>query len=149
LNQQNQENARTEIADTLTAGIEILAPLMVSHGFVYFQTAAGVGSGGPFASGEFRRSDRRLELHFRYSLGLVTYHLGSAALSHEEYMWSVLGRRHASHYPGFSRDALGGFRHLLLDLEQYSSDFLTGFDIDFIRHIEQAELLKTFSPRIP
>jgi hypothetical protein len=122
---------------------------MRSHGFVYTQTSVGVGSGGSFASGEFRRGDRRLELHFRYSLGLVTYHMGSASLSHEEYMWSVLRKRWASHYPGFSGDALESFRHLLLDLEQYGSDFLVGSDSEFAKHIDQAALLKKVSPRLP
>jgi hypothetical protein len=133
----------------LQAGVAVLNPIMRSHGFVYSSTSEGVGSGGTFASGEFRRGDRRLELHFRYSLGLVKYHLGTAPLSHEDYMWSVLGRRHASHYPGFSENALDGFRHLLLDLEQYGSTFLAGSDVEFARHIERAEVLNRSSSRLP
>src|ERR1700733_2642043 len=46
---------------------------MRSHGFVFGPTTAGDGSGGSFARGEFRGGNRRLELHYRYSLGLVTY----------------------------------------------------------------------------
>jgi hypothetical protein len=126
----------------LQAGVAVLNPLMRSHGFVYSSTSEGVGSGGSFASGEFRRGDRKLELHFRHSLGLVTYHLGPGALSHEEYMWSVLGKRWASHYPGFSNDPVDGFRHLLLDLDQYGADFLRGSDADFANHFGRAELLK-------
>jgi hypothetical protein len=122
---------------------------MRSHEFGYSQTSVGSGSGGSFASGEFRRGDRGLELHFRYSLGLVTYHLRSSAISHEDYMWSVLSKRWASHYPGFSGDALDGFRHLLLDLEQYGSDFLAGSDAEFAKHIERAALLQGVSPRLP
>ena len=139
---------RTEVSEILKAGVAILDDLMRSHGFVYRSTSAGVGSGGSFASGEFRRADRGLELHFRGSLGLVTYHLGCATLSHEDYMWSVLGNRWASHYPGFSDDPMDGFRHLLLDLEQYGSDFLRGSDSDFMKHVERADLLKA-GPRLP
>jgi len=76
-----------EISQGLKAGVEILDSFMQSLAFVYTPISAGVGSGGTFAGGEFRREDRRLELHFRYSLGLVTYHVGNPALSHEDYMW--------------------------------------------------------------
>jgi len=62
-----------EMSQGLKAGVEILDSFMESLGFVYTQISAGAGSGGSFASGEFRRGDRRLELHFLYSLGLVTY----------------------------------------------------------------------------
>ena len=56
----------------LTAGVQLLDSLMQSYGFVYTATTVGVGSGGAFAAGEFRRGDRSLELHYRYSLGLVS-----------------------------------------------------------------------------
>lgn len=107
-----------DVANTLRAGVLILNDLLEPHEFVSLLTDAGIGSGGQYASAEFRRGNRRLELHFRFSLGLVTYHVESAALSHEDYMWSVLGKRWASYYPGFSEDPLDGFRHLRRDLEQ-------------------------------
>jgi len=138
-----------DVSEILKAGVAILDDLMRSYGFVYASTSAGVGSGGSFSGGELRRADRRLELHFRYSLGLVTYHLGPAALSHEDYMWSVLGKRSASHYPGFSSNPMDGFRHLLLDLDQCGSDFLGGADSDFMRHVERADLLKKSASCLP
>ncbi|MGO4882938.1 MAG: hypothetical protein ACLP59_19280 [Bryobacteraceae bacterium] len=51
--------------------------------------------------------------------------------------------------PGFSADAMDGFRHLLLDLEQYGSDFLAGSDAEFAKHAERAAALKRRSPRFP
>ncbi len=108
--------------------IMILQELMSSHGFTYFPGSAGTGSGGTFAVGEFRRGDRRLELHFRRSLGLVSYHLGNLSLPHEEYMWAALGRRGRTHYTGFSDDPLAGFRQLLEDLKDYCAAFLSGSD---------------------
>ena len=90
-----------------------------------------------------------MELHFRYSLELVIYHVGPLALSHEDYMCSVLGRRWASQYPGFSKEPLGGFRHLLADLQQHGADFLAGSDADFAKHVQRAEALKKTAPRLP
>jgi hypothetical protein len=66
--------------------------------------------------------------HFRHSLGMVTYHLDSLSMSHQEYMRSVIGRPNASHYPGFSDDPMDAFRHLQLDLEEHYVDFLEGSD---------------------
>ncbi len=86
----------SEPQQALTAGVEVLNNMMQSYGFVYRTTTVGVGSGGSFAAGEFRRGDRSLELHYRYSLGLVTYHAGHLVLSHEDYMLSVVGRRWGS-----------------------------------------------------
>lgn len=51
-------------------------------------------------------SEERTEFHFRYSLGMVSYHLGSESISHQEYMCSVLGKPGLSHYPGFSSEPL-------------------------------------------
>ena len=93
----------------LKAGVAILGDLMRSHGLTFTATTSGVGSGGSFAVGEFRRGNRSLELHYRYSLGLVTYHVGHWALSHEDYMWSVMNRRWGSDYPGFSKEPLMPF----------------------------------------
>jgi hypothetical protein len=110
--------------DNLTAGATILAPLLGSHGFTFEFRDEGRGSGGFFAWGEFVREDRRLELHFRHSLGLVTYHVGPLHARHETYMkqLDVLGR---NQYPGFSDDPLDGFRHLANDLG-FAADFLSG-----------------------
>ena len=122
---------------------------MSEHRFSDSLTAAGGGSGGAYASAEFLRGDRRLEVHFRYSLGMVSYHVGNVSLSHEDYMWSVMRKRGASHYPGFSNDPLDGFRDLRRDLEEYGAAFLTGTDADFLKCVKNAALLKNSGLRLP
>src|SRR5579871_1399125 len=130
----------------LKQGLKILDEVMIPHGFAsVFTDLRGLGSGGEFSSAVYARVNRRLELHLRFSLGLVAYHLDKISLSHEDYMWSVIGKRHSSNYPGFSDDPLDGFRHLLRDLVEYGSAFLTGTDEEFLRHVEKARQLKLTS----
>lgn len=112
--------------ELLHAGCEILNPIMTRHGFRFIKGLSGKGSGGNFARGEYVRDKRALELHFRYSLGLVAYHLGTSAVSHLSYMRELLGDAGGNKYPGFSDDPLDGFRHLAFDLENFASDFLSG-----------------------
>jgi hypothetical protein len=139
----------SEPQELLKAGVEILDDLMRSHGFEYMPTAVGVGSGGSYATGEFRRGNRSLELHYRYSLGLVTYHVGDLVLFHEDYMWLILGGRWRSEYPGFSKEPLDDFRHLRADLEHHCIDFLGGPDADFASLVQRAEGLKKTASRLP
>jgi hypothetical protein len=79
------------LEEALLQGSELLKPLFAKHGFDYLPLGKGESSGGRFASAEFRKGDRRFKLHVRFSLGMVTYHLGSESISHQEYMCSVLG----------------------------------------------------------
>ena len=102
-----------------------MAPLLEARGFAWVEGPSGDSSGGPFDSGSFVRSDRRLELHFRFGLGLVTYVLGDITLSHESYMRHT-GHRAVAMYPGVSSDPLDGFRFLAHDLEAFGADFLEG-----------------------
>jgi hypothetical protein len=106
-------------------GVSILEPVLTPHGFVFEFREEGRGAGGLFARGEFVSGDRRLELHFRYSLGLVTYHVGANQVSHAAYM-DELGVRSQASYAGFSDAPMDGFRHLASDLERFASDFLLG-----------------------
>jgi hypothetical protein len=122
----------------LEKGSALLIPLMVKQGFSFEILGKGGSSGGHFAYGEFRRVDRKLELHFRHSLGIVTYHLTTQSMSHQDYMRSVISKPKTSHYPGFSEDPLDGFRHLLLDLQEHCSDFLSGTDECLQNRIELA-----------
>lgn len=126
----------------LNAGVELLAPLLESHGFSFVPLTGGKGSGGWSASGEFRRDRgdelRRLELHFRYSVGLVTYHVGARSLTHADYMRAL---RASNQYPGFSDDPLDGFRHLLYDLEHFAGDFLDGPGDVFARCLRETDRL--------
>jgi hypothetical protein len=135
--------------EVLRLGSEIVAPVLLKNGFTFSVLAAGASSGGRFASGEFRRGTRRLELHFRHSLGMVRYHFGEASMSHQEYMRLLLGKSFASHYPGFSDEPLDAFRHLLLDLQQYASGFLGGSDQELLRCIEDARGLPEPKPGLP
>jgi hypothetical protein len=111
---------------------------MKPNGFKFVEGPAGGSSGGNFASGEYVRDDRRLELHFRHSLGLVTYHIGELSLKHESYMRALLGRTGENKYPGFSDNPLDAFRGLSFDLEHYYSDFLSGSGEEFKRCVVKA-----------
>jgi len=135
--------------EILRLGADLLGTLLVPKGFTFEMLGAGKGSGGTFAFGHFRRGERRLEFHFRYTLGMVRYHLGSSSMSHEDYMYAVLGAWHATRYPGFSNDFMDGFRDLLADLKEYGVEFLGGNDDCLMRRIEQANLLAKSKPRLP
>jgi hypothetical protein len=124
--------------ELLQRGSAFLAPLLLKHGFLFKALTAGGSSGGSYASGEFKRSARRLELHFRYGLGMVTYHLADRSMTHQQYMRSVHGGLDRSYYPGFSSDPLDAFQHLLRDLEEHGSEFLIGTDECLLRRIEVA-----------
>ncbi len=116
--------------EVLDRGVAELAEVLGPAGFTF--VAAGDeddGSGGASASGEFRRGDRRLELHVRRSLGLVRYHFGEQSLSHEDLVRGVRalgGISTEAQYPGFSDDPAAGFRHLRADLDRFGDVFLTG-----------------------
>jgi hypothetical protein len=133
----------------LQNGSAILADLLTGYGFVWELKGTGKGSGGNYAWGIFRRGDRSLELHVRHSLGMISYHLGDRSLSHDKYMRSVIGRPHASHYPGFADDPLEGFRHLRTDLEEYGNDFLTGSNADFFRHMDRSASWSRSEVKLP
>jgi hypothetical protein len=103
---------------------------MERNGFAWSEGLAGNSSGGPFACGEYVRGNRKLELHFRFSLGLVTYHIGDLSIAHEEYMRHT-GHRKDSAYPGFSDDPMHAFQSLAHDLSSYCQDFLIGSGVEF------------------
>jgi hypothetical protein len=135
--------------ETLKQGAKLLEPLLVRHGFAFKVTGSGSSSGGNYAAAEFRRGDRWLEFHFRFSLGLVAYHLGASSMDHIAYMQSVLGRRYASRYPGFSNDPLVAFHDLLLDLEAHCGEFLDASDEVLQARIIAATQFQNLQPRIP
>ena len=109
----------------LLEGVEILNGVLSSHGFVFQLGACDKGSGGWFASGSYRRGERELELHFRGSLGLVTYHIGDDSLDHETYMRFV-GAYGQNQYPGFPKEPIESFMHLASDISNYCTDFVSG-----------------------
>jgi hypothetical protein len=125
--------------EILRAGQRILEPILVPRGFVFQETSSGKSSGGDYASGRYEKADRSIEIHFRNSLGLVTYHMGTLAISHVAYMRSLLGSRGGNKYPGFSDDPLDCFRDLAFDLETFSTDFLVGSGEEFARCVKISE----------
>jgi hypothetical protein len=112
--------------EILRAGCEILDLVMNSHRFRFALRDSGQSCGGDYANGDYVRGDRSLELHFRYSLGLVAYHIGDMSVSHDAYLSALTKGEGGNQYPGFSDDPLDGFRHLAHDLQKFCDDFLSG-----------------------
>ncbi len=105
-------------------GMQFVEAILRSKGFRFHFRAEGKGAGGQFAWGEFVRKDRRLELHYRWNLGLVRYHAGDQSVSHESYM-RELGVSDQCEYPGFSGVPEDAFRGLAHDLT-LADDFVIG-----------------------
>lgn len=118
--------------DLLETGRTLVAPALEPHGFTWAPRESGTGSGGSFASGSFVREDRSLELHYRASLGLVTYRLGWFSMTHDDYMRHS-GHRASARYPGFPSDPLAAFQDLAYDLAHFAKDFTSGPGDDFKR----------------
>ena len=108
----------------LLEGVKCIEQILAPCGFQFQFRGEGKGAGGYFAWGEFVREDRRIELHFRYSLGLIRYHVGNHSASHESYM-KELGVWDQCRYPGFSENYLDAFEDLAHDIA-LAEDFLTG-----------------------
>jgi hypothetical protein len=122
----------------LKAGRQFIDPIMEAHTFRWEPGSRGKGSGGFFDSGAYVKADRKLELDFRLSLGLVAYHVGAMSLSHEDYMRYVV-RNGQAQYPGFSDDPMDGFKHLAHDLVEYCGDFLSGSGDEFRKAVAAAK----------
>lgn len=108
----------------LRDGAKTLESILRPNGFRFRFRGDGKSSGGNFARAEFARRNRRIELHFRGSLGLVRYHVGNKSASHEAYM-KELGVWGQCRYPGFSDDPMEAFDDLAHDLS-LAEDFLKG-----------------------
>lgn len=122
-------------AEVLRGGAAELVSILGPEGFTFIETGTGSSSGGHFASGEFRREDRRLELHVRWSLGLVTYHVGDANLRHEDLTRAIAATQQVqepAEYPGFSDQPIDGFRHLRADLVRFGRVFTQGTAEEFL-----------------
>ena len=117
--------------EILQVGRQLLDPVLEAHGFTWVAGESGSSSGGAFASGEYVRGNRRLEIHFRYSLGQVAYHLDETRVEHAPYMRVLLGPGGGNQYPGFSNDPVDAFHHLAHDLGKYCAAFLSGSDREF------------------
>ena len=116
--------------EILRDGRLVLDPVMEKFGFIFAGVLSGKGSGGPYASGTYLNKDRKLQIHFRYSLGLVTYHFGTLSMDHASYMRALLGNVGGNKYPGFADSPLVQFDDLAYDLRTYATAFLNGdFDL--------------------
>jgi hypothetical protein len=111
--------------ELLREGAAILSRVLELHGFVLELGRTGNSSGGPYASAAYTRGNRRLEFHFRHSLGLVQYHIGNDSLEHETYM-RLMKVGESCLYPDFSKDPLDSFRSLAADIQTYCTDFTSG-----------------------
>src|SRR5260370_37594986 len=125
--------------EILRGGRRLLDPVMHGQGFCFKDGPAGPSSGGHYASGVYVSGNRRLEIHVRYSLGLVTYHFGQTSLDHESFMHALLGTNGGNKYPGFSEDPLDAFRGLAYDLENFATAFLNGNSEEYSRCVIAAE----------
>jgi len=128
--------------EILSEGRSLLDPVLVPQGFSFVDGPSGKGSGGPFASATYVNGDRKLELHYRHSLGLVTYHFGEESLDHESYMRSALGAPGGNRYPDFSDDPLDAFRDLAYDLQTFAGAFLNGEYEEFVRCVKASTAWK-------
>jgi hypothetical protein len=130
----------------LRAGVAILDGVLTPHRFRFEFRDDGVTRGGRFAWGEYVRDERRLALHFRHALGVVTYHLGDAQASHEG-LARALGYAGRNAYPGFSDEPLDAFRHLRQDLEAFGSAFLQGGKTELRSLLDAAAQLDAGRPK--
>ena len=135
---RRNEMLKPTAAEILAEGRAILDPVLVPHGFGFALEREARGSGGAFATASYSRGDRRLELRYRSSLGLVRYHLRSESISHEELVYAVLGGKPGNEYPGFSHERMAAFRHLAHDLEHLGGAFLNGSDAELESLFTQA-----------
>jgi len=117
----NKMNPESE----LDKGVALLDPVMNKNGFQFVFSSKGNGSGGLFAAGYYEKGNRRLNMSVRYSLGCVTYQFEGYKIYHEDYLRAVRAR---GEYPGFSKQVIEAFGHLLDDLQGLFSVFLSGRD---------------------
>jgi hypothetical protein len=116
--------------EQLRAGAAILVELLEPAGFRFAMPTVGNSSGGRFAIGEFVRGNHRLELHYRFGLGIVIYHIGDCSLSHTELMRSQ-GFSKQAEFPTILDKSLLGFHAVLSDLRNFGSPFLDGDSTQF------------------
>jgi hypothetical protein len=112
--------------EMLERGVAILAPTLAPHGFTYVSSHSGKGSGGAFASGTFTRGERRLSLHHRWGLGIVTFEIDRLTVPHEHYI-SFLGVADRSKLLWTPlASGLDRYQALQFDIETLCDDFTTG-----------------------
>src|SRR5437867_1844921 len=126
-------------AEILEQGGAVLDVVLQRYGFRRDKIVSGKTSSGFSATTSYLNGDRKLELYFRFSLGLVTYHFGSASITHDPLMKAVLGPQGGNRYPCFSDAPADSFRGLAHDLENFAQAFLTGDIPEFHKYVLVAE----------
>jgi hypothetical protein len=114
-----------DVIAILDAGARVIGVVVEPHGFVWALGKTYEGHPGNAARGAFVKGDRQLELGFRWSLGPVTYRVGTASVSHEALM-KYAGHHADAEYPGYSTEPLNAFRHLASDIQKFGGDFVFG-----------------------
>jgi len=114
----------------LLNGVKILSTYLEPLGFHFKLTGTGQSSGGHFAFGQFVCGDREIELHFRWSLGLVSYKADNTVLGHEDYI-NLLDKHGQNKYPNFSDEPNDAFKCLRFDLENLLKDFTENNAVQF------------------
>ncbi len=107
----------------MTEGATHLASVLDPLGFTFRVVRTGPSSGGPFCEAEFAGVNRRVELHFRHSVGMVRWHIGDISASHGAYM-EALGR--SASYPRSQDDEMEAFGCLARDFSLIRTDFIEG-----------------------
>ena len=130
--------------ELLDQGVGLLRDYLRGHGFEFTVLDQGSGSGGEYAFGRFVASDRWIELHSRFALGLVTYAWAGIEVLHPDLL---RGLGLDGEYPGYSSNPLDGFTHLLHDLQGPLRPFVEGVDRSWFA--QATERAKQPRPRLP
>jgi hypothetical protein len=120
-----------DVIAILDAGAKIVGTVIEPHGFVWALGKTHGGHPGNAARGAFVKGNRQLDLGFRWSLGPVTYWVGTTSVNHEVLM-KYTGHHAEAEYPGYSTDPLDAFRHLASDLKKFGGDFMFGAGVTII-----------------
>ena len=110
----------------LEAGIVILDPALLPHGFIFHFQNSGRGSGGNFAWGKYVRGDRSLDLHHRWGLGIIQYNIADLSIDHSAYLKSLGVDNESDLLSTPLESGLDRYHALRSNLENFCSDFVTG-----------------------
>jgi len=110
----------------LEAGIVILDPALLPHGFIFHFQNSGRGSGGNFAWGKYVRGDRSLDLHHGWGLGIIQYNIADLSIDHSAYLKSLGVDNESDLLSTPLESGLDRYHALRSDLENFCSDFVTG-----------------------
>ena len=95
--------------EILCEGRRVLDPVLCQHGFSFVDGPSGKSSAGPYASGAYVNGDRKLEIHYRHALGLVTYSL-RREISRSRILYARSARKcRLKQIPGFFGRSAGRF----------------------------------------